>query len=222
MNAANSTVRRARTQKNAEAGRPSRRSPPILESEVGTRLRQLRKGQGLSLRALAEMSELSFNTVSLIENGKNSPSVSTLQRLAGALHVPVASFFDAHELHNAIVSQKKDHRPKGALIHGTMEDLCAGSTMRRGQVLVVTLEPGADSGEAPIVHPGHDVVYCLEGRLTYVVDGRTYGLSAGDSLVFEGSLPHRWANESQQRARSLLVICPQEVTVAANEFGAGS
>jgi quercetin dioxygenase-like cupin family protein len=164
------------------------------------------------------MSGLSFNTLSLIENGKNSPSVSTLQRLAGALHVPVAAFFDAHEARNAVVVQKKDRRTKGALRNGTLEDLCAGSTMRRGQVLLVALEPGADSGETPIVHPGHDIVYCLEGQLTYIVEGRSYELSAGDSLVFEGAIPHRWMNESHRLARSLLIMCPPDVALVTTEF----
>jgi len=39
------------------------------------------------------MSGLNFNTISLIENGKTSPSVSTLQQLALALKVPIAAFF---------------------------------------------------------------------------------------------------------------------------------
>jgi quercetin dioxygenase-like cupin family protein len=167
------------------------------------------------------MSGLSFNTLSLIENGKNSPSVSTLQRLAGALHVPVAAFFNADEARNAVVVQKKDRRAKGALRNGTLEDLCADSTMRRGQVLLVALDPGADSGETPIVHPGHDVIYCIEGRLTYVVGGRSYELSSGDSLVFEGTLPHRWMNESDRLARSLLIMCPPDVVLASTEFASG-
>ena len=45
-----------------------------LEESLGNRLRELRRQQGLSLRALAEKSGLSANTLSLIENGKTSPS----------------------------------------------------------------------------------------------------------------------------------------------------
>ncbi|MCX6024931.1 MAG: cupin domain-containing protein [Chloroflexi bacterium] len=184
-------------------------------------MRQLRKGQGLSLRALAAMSGLSFNTLSLVENGRNSPSVSTLQRLAGALRVPVAAFFEADGVRNAIVLQRKNRRPQGAFRHGTLEDLCVGSTVRRGQVLLVTLEPGADSGQAAIAHAGHDIIFCLDGRLTYVVDNRTYNLEPGDSLVFEGQMPHRWKNETDRDARSLLIMCPSEEEPRPMEFPSG-
>ena len=48
--------------------------------------------RGLSIRTLAERSELNVNTLSLIENSKTSPSVSTLQQIAAALEVPIDGF----------------------------------------------------------------------------------------------------------------------------------
>lgn len=65
-----------------------------LETSLGNRLRELRRQQGLSLRALAEKSGLSANTLSLIENGKTSPSVATLQQIALALNIPITAFFE--------------------------------------------------------------------------------------------------------------------------------
>ena len=61
---------------------------------VGRKLRELRNRKGLSLRALADRSGLNVNTLSLVENGKSSPSVSTLQQLALALEVPIATFLN--------------------------------------------------------------------------------------------------------------------------------
>ncbi len=46
------------------------------EPNVGQRIRTIRERQRLSLRALAERSGLSFNAISLIERGENSPTVS--------------------------------------------------------------------------------------------------------------------------------------------------
>ncbi len=64
------------------------------EAQVGQRLRELRQQKNLSVRALASLSGLAINTLSMIENGRTSPSVSTLQVLARALEVPIASFFE--------------------------------------------------------------------------------------------------------------------------------
>lgn len=178
--------------------------------DVGKQLRKLRTEMGLSIRALAEMSGLNVNTLSLIEIGKTSPSVSTLQRLAGALSVPITAFFEVDEPTKRIVFQKSGQRRKGAFAQGSLEDLGSGLTLCGGVPLLVTLEPGADSGPTSIVHTGIEFVFCVEGQLTYSIDDQSYVLDPGDSLVFEAHLPHRWGNTGLGRSQSLLVICPSE------------
>jgi transcriptional regulator with XRE-family HTH domain len=188
------------------------RSEPITNEsiDVGTRLRMLRAGAGLSIRALAEMSGLNVNTLSLIENGKTSPSVSTLQQLAQGLGVPVTEFFQTVEGDKTAVYQQDGQRPRAAFTHGVMEDLGAGMTRFGAEPLIVTLEAKADSGRNPIVHTGREFVYCLEGRVTYTVDAETYTLEPGDSLFFEAYLPHRWKNSDRTPSRVLLVLCSMD------------
>lgn len=94
--------------------------------DVGRCLRRLRDGRDLSIRALAEQSGLNVNTLSLIENGKSSPSVSTLQQLASALAVPITAFFEMDIPKNMISYQKSGQRVRAAFAHGTLEDLGAG------------------------------------------------------------------------------------------------
>jgi len=180
------------------------------EVDVGHCLRQLRARRGLSIRSLAELSGLNANTLSLIENGKTSPSVSTLQLLAGALDVPITAFFDTGTPKNNITYQKTGKRLKAAFMNGTLEDLGAGLTLRGGQPFLVTLEPQASSGSTPIVHTGLELVFCLEGRLTYTVEEHNFLLEPGDSLLFEAYLPHSWQNTGDQISRWLLIMCPAD------------
>jgi len=187
------------------------------EVNVGRRIRQLRKEAGLSIRALAEASDLNVNTLSLIENGRTSPSVSTLQRLAAPLKIPLTAFFEADVPERHLMFQKNGQRPQAAFSHGIMEDLGAGLTLKGGQPLIVLLEPQTNSGPTPIVHTGHEFVYCLEGCLTYIVEGQEYALEPGDSLIFEGHLPHRWGNLGEVPTRSLLIICPADESDHPNE-----
>ncbi len=177
---------------------------------VGQRLRDIRIEQGLSLRSLASQSQLNVNTLSLIENGKTSPSVSTLQQLAQTLKVPITTFFETVSPKQKVVFQKNAYHPAIPFQHGTMEDLSAGLANRRIEPLLVILEPGADSGQDAIVHTGFEFVYCLEGQLTYSVNDQTYILEPGDSLVFEAYQPHRWSNDGVIPSRSLLVLCPSD------------
>jgi len=207
VNVSESRSRKVRPPRRRPAPTPER---PAEEVDVGRSLRAIRTGRGLSIRALAEQSGLNVNTLSLIENGKTSPSVSTLQQLAGALGVPIGAFFETNRPKSNISYLKAGQRPRGAFAHGTLEDLGAGLTLRGGQPFLVTLEPHADSGPAPIVHTGHEFVFCVAGSLSYTIEDRTYLLEPGDSLLFEAHLPHRWQNAGRTPSRSLLVLCPAD------------
>lgn len=54
-----------------------------------TRLRDIREAKGVSLRALKQLSGVAVATLARIEAGNYDPRLSTLQRLAKALHVTV-------------------------------------------------------------------------------------------------------------------------------------
>lgn len=180
------------------------------ENYVGQRVRQLRLESGLSIRALAEASGLSVNTLSLIENGKISPSVSTLHRTAQALGVSITAFFEAPSPQRQVVYIKGTERTGRQFAHGVCDDLAIGFTGRGLHPCVVTLAPHHGSGADPIVHTGYEFVYCLTGCITYTVDGECYQLTPGDSLLFESYLPHRWHNEGDSPAQMLLVLAPTD------------
>ena len=183
-------------------------TPPLID--VGRNLRDLRAERELSIRSLAVLSGLNVNTLSMIENGKSSPSVSTLQQLASALTVPITDFFETDIIKNNVSYQKAGQRLQAAFAHGTLADLGAGLTLHGGQPLLVTLEPKANSGPTPIVHTGHEFVFCLEGRLSYTIEDHIYILNPGDSLLFEAHLHHFWQNVGESTSQSLLIMCPAD------------
>lgn len=179
-------------------------------STVGRCLRELRLRRELSLRALADQSGLNVNTLSLIENGKTSPSVSTLQQLAGALQVPITAFFETELKKTGISYQKAGQHPLATFDFGTVEDLGAGLIPQSGQPFLLTVGPKTSSGPIPIVHTGREFVFCLEGQLSYGIEDQVYHLNPGDSLLFEAYLPHCWQNSGETATRLLLVLCPAD------------
>lgn len=183
---------------------------PTTDIDVGRRLREFRNKRGLSIRALADKSGLNCNTLSLIENGKTSPSVSTLQQLALALHIPVAAFFATDQPPARVVYQQAGQRPRASFDHGILEDMGAGLVLPEVKPLLVTLLPGTNSGPDSIVHTGLEFVYCLDGQMSYTVEDQTYLLQPGDSLFFEAHLPHRWGNAESLPVYSLLMLCPSD------------
>jgi len=181
------------------------------ESErVGQQLRSLRKARRLSIRALAELSDLSVNTLSLIENGKTSPSVNTLHQLAQSLGVPITAFFENEHSKKRISYQKAGERQQLVFSQGQMEKLNEGLPRLGSEPFITRLELGANSGSDPIVFPGREFIYCLDGHITYTIEGEAYPLAPGDSLIFDSYIPHSWRNTAPAISRALLVLCPED------------
>jgi transcriptional regulator with XRE-family HTH domain len=174
--------------------------------DVGARVRAFRQERGLSLRALAELCDLSPNTISLIERRVTSPSVSTLQRLATALAVPITSFFAEEPERMHVIMTKSDDRIRSGSASVVLESLGYGLEEQACDPFYVTLKPRASSGRHMMIHTGHELVYCLQGELDYEVAGEHYWLGPGDALLFHADLPHRWRNSTDEPVVFLLIM----------------
>ena len=174
--------------------------------DVGHRLRELRSERGLSMRALARLSGLSTNALSMIERGKTSPSVSTLYKLAEALEVPITAFFRTELPKEAIVFRKSDGRSRVEFQRGLWEGLGGEQFAGRVEPFMLTLESGANSGPHNMSHSGHEFVFCLRGQLEYQVEREVFVLEPGDSLLFAANLHHRWRNPSKNVVNALIVL----------------
>lgn len=177
-----------------------------LSVNVGARLRELREARSTSMRALAIKSGLSANALSMIERGRTSPSVSTLYKLADALGVPVTEFFAPAPDKRRAVLVKADARTRVPFANGVWEGLGGESFTGRVEPFVLTLENGASSGQHVMVHTGHEFVYCLRGKLEYLVENKLYELDPGDSLLFAAQLSHRWRNPGPTVTNALIVL----------------
>jgi transcriptional regulator with XRE-family HTH domain len=174
--------------------------------DVGNRLRQLREARRVSMRTLATMSGLSANALSMIERGKTSPSVSTLYRIADALTVPVTDFFGPEEARKKVVFLKADERTRLPFLRGLWEGLGGEQFTGRAMPFMLTLDSGASSGPNSMLHTGHEFVFCLRGQLEYQVEGQTYAMETGDSLLFAAQLKHRWRNPGGIVTNALIII----------------
>ena len=173
---------------------------------LGEKLRQLRSERNISQRDLARLAGLSPNSISLIERDETSPSVATLQSLATALNIRMSYFFE-RESPTSVMLFKAGTRPKimsdGVQIEGIGKNLPSQEL----EPFTITLEPHAGSGgERQVVHSGHEFVYCLLGKVEYVVDGAVYLIEEGDILIFEATLPHLWRNPFEAEAKFILVL----------------
>ncbi|NLG99860.1 MAG: cupin domain-containing protein [Chloroflexi bacterium] len=186
--------------------------------DVGQRLRILRDERGISMRALARRSGLSANALSMIERGLTSPSVSTLNKLAAALEIPITAFFREEPVREQIVFRKATERTRVPFMRGVMEGLGGESFAGRVEAFLLTLESGGSSGPHGMIHTGHELVFCLRGAIEYEVENQRYLLEPGDSLIFAAQLVHRWRNPGNHVANAIIVISAFEDSERPGEF----
>ncbi len=183
---------------------------------VGQRIRELRTKKQLSLRALADLSGLSTNAISLIERGDNSPTVSSLHSLATALEVPVTAFFEQHT-DGQVIHTMKNCRPTSETAGVKMENLGSGLPHQQIEPFLMTIEPAGSSTSSQITHSGEELVYVLKGTLVCRIKDQEYVLEKGDSLLFLATQPHIYRNQTSKPAQILIVFQPMVGQLMAHQ-----
>jgi transcriptional regulator with XRE-family HTH domain len=165
-----------------------------LEVAIGREVRAFRQQLDMTVMELAKTAGLSTGMLSKIENGGISPSLSTLQALSRALHVPVTAFFRRFEEERAATfvrageGLKIDRRGTRA---GHQYELLGHSGGKRILVEPYLITLTEESDVFPLFqHSGLEFIYMLEGEVGYRHSDKTYVLHPGDSLYFDADAPH--------------------------------
>ncbi len=147
--------------------------------------------------------------ISKIENAQVSPSLATISRLAEALEIPVTSLFQGlDEERDALFTRagtgpelsrpgtRSGHRYQ---LLGSMR-----GPAKRMEAMVVTLT--SQEEVFPLYqHPGTELLYMLEGQMTYGYAGAKYDMEPGDALQFDGEVAHGPVRLSRLPVRFLSV-----------------
>ena len=159
--------------------------------DIGVRLKLVRERFGLSQRELAKRVGVTNSTISLIEQNKNSPSVSSLKKVLDGIPMTLAEFF------------AQDEPPQDQVFFRAVElvTLTRGAVSfrqvgaRAGHALQILHEryaPGADTGRAMLRHDGEEGGIVVSGRIEVTVDDQRRILEPGDAYYFESRRPHRF------------------------------
>lgn len=190
----------------------------LTPESLGTRLRELREGTGVSLRALAARLGISPSAVSQIERGVMRPSVSRLIAYVGAIGVPLSAVFETglekapEGSAGARAAAESAAAPAGFqfAIRRSWEVapilLGGGVTFRRlspvptkGVEFFESVYPPSSMSNAHgelLRHEGYEVGTVTAGELTIDFDTDVVTLAAGDSITFPCSRPHLISNRS--------------------------
>jgi transcriptional regulator with XRE-family HTH domain len=176
---------------------------------IGSRVRALREGIGLSLRDLADRSGVSAPMLSQVERGETSPTLAVAARIAGGLDLSLSQLLRLDEAGHVVVVRRGRGRRRRRGGHA-VEELTPPLPGQRADLSRHRLDPGATTGgpdDPPIHEPGsRETAVVITGTATLVVDGERHDLRAGDSVTFDADLPHHFENQGTEPAELLAVV----------------
>jgi ribosome-binding protein aMBF1 (putative translation factor) len=168
--------------------------PGKLERIIAGQLRRYRTAQGLSAAELAVRTGMSKAMISKIETASTSCSLTTLQRLADGLNIPVTALFRGADTDRDATFTKNGQGSltiRSGTQHGH-EYRVLGSLKGRADALEPTLVTLTNASDVfPLFqHPGTEFIYMLTGKMVYGHGAYEYAMEAGDSLLLDGEGPH--------------------------------
>lgn len=169
-----------------------------MSIDVGARLKEVRKQKGLSQRELAKRAGVTNSTISLIEQNRVSPSISSLIKVLDGIPMPLQEFFTLEVPEKSQVFYQSSELPD--LGHG---DICMhlvghNYPNRTLSLLKETYPPGSDTGAEMFSHEGQEAGLVVSGQLELTVDGEIQLLHTGDAYYFDSTLPHRFRNTGDE------------------------
>lgn len=191
-------------------------------STVGEKLISLRNLFGLSQRELCRRAGMTNSTLSMIEQGKTSPSIFSLEKLLGAFPVTIETFFTLNSLVLPPVLRRNELRnistenaishvfelvSGGQAIANAASNSMGAKCVNHSVLARVEIESGIKT-TLPVLEALDAKVYVYQGvvasgTLLLSIDTIEYTLDEGDAFNIGSSREYAFHNFSDKRA----VLC---------------
>lgn len=213
------TAANKKRDREARAAQPAQPSPdgdaPSLDLTpvVGENLRRLRAQRGLSLERLSKASGVSRAMLGQIELEQSTPTINVLWKIARALGVPFSALITSRDAGRTTVMRAS--RAKVLRSHDgsfTSRALFPVDAPRTVELYELTLAPGSFEEASPHPPGTAENLVLTHGSLVMIVDGDRHELGAGDAILFEADVPHRYENPGSVEAVMYLVMTYAEKT----------
>jgi len=169
------------------------------ETDLGARVRALRRERGLTLKGLGKKAGLSHPFLSQVERGLARPSVGSVERIAAALDVSVARLWSPPRVGETVQIVRSSDGQRDE--HGLRE--LGGAP--GGPVLREWAARNRRWPDEYDVQDGEIAIHAARGSLEVDLNGTIHELDEGDTLHFDGTTPHRLRRTGGTNTRAVIV-----------------
>lgn len=176
--------------------------------DVGGHLKAVRLIHGLSQRELAKRAGVTNGTISLIEQNRVSPSVSSLKKVLDGIPMSLAEFFTLDAQATPQVFYSRDELTDIGNGGVSLRLVAAKRANRAMTLMHERYRVGADTGTDMLTHKGEEGGVVVRGQIELTVGGQTRTLQAGDGYYFLSSIPHRFRNPGPEACEIISASTP--------------
>jgi transcriptional regulator with XRE-family HTH domain len=178
--------------------------------QISNRIKDRRREKNITVQELASRANVSKGLISQIENSRTIPSLIVLIDIIKALEIDMNVFFkDIHSAGNKfplIIRRKEEyHHFEKEHAEGFHYQRIFTQSIKHSTVDIVILELEPDANRPKVETEAYEYKYILNGTIEYEFDHTTYTLNQGDSMLFDGRIPHTPKNTGNKIARMLVI-----------------
>lgn len=183
-------------------------------SNLGDKIRTLRKKLGMTQKELAEQVGLTPSFISQLEKNLISPSLDSLLKLSEKLNTQPIYFLTDGEsgpLQKMVIKPTERQDIHLQEIKGTdvkLQLLVSDVLNRRMEPYLLIMKEGAVINGHFYSHKGDEFGYVMEGELEVEIQDEKQLLKQGDSLYIGSTFPSKWVNIGKGDAILLWVLSP--------------
>jgi transcriptional regulator with XRE-family HTH domain len=176
-------------------------------SVVGKTIKRIRKERKMSLKEVAEKSDVTAGLLSKIENFRTIPSLPVLHNLAQALEVNLVDLVrevNVAEGKNYLLIRKGEGEmeeredSEGVNYEVLITNSLSSSYMR---CVLVTVTQGVFREK--VITDCWEIDYILSGEIEYELGEEKITLYKGDTIYYDGNFPHSMRNNTQENVQML-------------------
>lgn len=172
---------------------------------IGAKINQLRKKNGLTQEELANRCELSKGFISQVERGLTSPSIATLSDIVECLGTDLKNFFNETVQEKIVFSKSDIFEKEGE--KNKIDWLIPNAQKNAMEPILIHLEQGGQSIlQGP--HEGEEFGYVLSGTIYIYLGNKRYKAKKGDSFYFRPTSDHYLKNAGKTKATILWIATP--------------
>ncbi len=188
----------------------STNSKELDASELGARIREIRKMRRLSQTELGRIAGVSASFLSQLERGACSASFGTLREISAGLGVSLGELFDEE---TPIGPRVVRHGERPQLIDGPARKyMLSPHPLSHMEIFAGEFDPGASTGDEPYRHgDSQEFLTVIRGNVDVQIDSRSHILFAGDTIEYRSSQLHRTVNVGDTVAEVHWIVSPVTV-----------